>query len=458
MQAIRVTASNAGLFTPTATTIAAAAANEMDRANALFLLRSAVSNLSFALQNLGNPVSRISEEARSHLSFNQRVALENSFSLRTTTLKTHLARLRTQLTQPDSRIFSNLNRIRYELEFVRNEYLKSEMVFGYYVDLLHTRGIMWMGPTLKGYDHLATLTLRLFLSPLGHTVPTVVVYLEQIGDGAAILRADISLWDRLRNPCAVIKVPQNTIWTPRSSVFHEAGHQIGSITGLNREGADLLYNTVRAAGGSTWLAEYWRFCATEIVADQVATQLTNWVGATTLYNIYSGSSGSSLGRGARMFMVIPRDTHLMGYLRLRSNIESCRLALGRGPWDQLQKALEILYPISLAPAWSARIITESLPILPMICRALARTKLACFGGKSFEEMYPMKSCSPGATRRVLNTDLSNFSVGMTGMLQDPILTLVAFGTIQMIGGKSIYWVTEEMRKWLMELGKREAGN
>jgi hypothetical protein len=431
---------------------------DSDRENVLFLLRSSLSSLSHAIENLVNPVSRISEEARSYLSHNQRVALENAFSLRTVNVKKLLARLKVDLVQPKDKIFANLDKIRHDTDFVRNEYLKSEMVFGYYVDLLHTRGIAGIGPILKGYDHLSVLTLRTFLSPLGHQIPTVVVYLEQVGDGAAIMRADISLWDRLRNPCAVIKIPQSNIRTPRSSIFHEAGHQVGSITGLNQEAAELLYNTVKAAAGSEWLAEYWKFCATEIVADQIATQLTNWVGATTMYNIYSGSSGSTLGRGARMFAVIPHDTHLMGYLRIRSNIESCRLALGRGPWDQMEKALEIVYPKRLASAGSARIIEQSLPILPTICRALARTKLKSFGGKSFEEMYPMRLCSMDAVRRVLNLDLSNFSVGMNGMLQNPILTVVAFGTLQMLGGKSIYWVTSEMDKWLSELGKREAMN
>jgi hypothetical protein len=427
-----------------------------ERGNALFLLRSSVTNLSYAIESLVSPISKISEESRSYLSFSQRVALENSFSLRTVNVKRHLARLREELTQPADKIFADLARIRHNLDFVRNEYLKSEMAFGYYVDLLHTRGIAGMGPILKGYDHLSTLTLRLFLTPLHHKIPSVVVYLEQIGDGAAILRADIALWDRLRNPCAVIKVPQSNILTPRSSIFHETGHQIGSITGLNKECAELLYNVVRAAGGSEALAQYWKFCGIEIVADQVATQLTNWIGAITMYNIYSGSSGSSLGRAARMFAVIPHDTHLMGYLRIRCNIESCRQALGRGPWDQMERALDMLYPTSLAPPLSSKIISESLPILPTICRALARTRLKSFGGRSFEEMYPMRLCSMDHVKRVLNIDLSNFSVGMNGMLQNPILTVVAFGTLQMLGGKSIYWVSREMGKWLSELGKREA--
>jgi len=426
-----------------------------DKANALLLLRNSVNSLTISVNNLVNPVSRISEDARKHLAFDQQVALENSFSLRTVNLKRKLAQLRTELAQPVDQIFANLHRIRFELERLRNEYLKSEMVYGFYLDLLHTRGVMGMGKILRGYDKLALHTLRLFLLPLGHDIPRVVVYLEQIGDGAAILRADIALWDRMRNPCAVIKIPQNSICTPRSSIFHEAGHQIGSITGLNHEGAQLLYNTVKGAGASSELAEYWRFCATEIVADQIATQLTNWIGALTLFNIYSGSSGSSLGTAARMFATIPFDKHLMGYLRIRCNIMSCRLVLGKGPWDQLEKAIEILYPVHLAPDNSRRVIMESLPILPNICRALSATRMRCFGGRTFEQLCPMRWGSLNSTKKLLNSDLSNFSVGMKQLLKNPILTLVAFGAVSTVGRKSLYWVTDEMSKWLTMLGEGE---
>jgi hypothetical protein len=431
-----------------------------DRANVIFLLRHSLNNLSIAVDNLVNPILKISEEARMYFTFSQRVAIENAFSLRTTTLKKNLALLKEELAQPEIKIFANRHRIRSKLESLRNEYLRSEMVFGYYVDLLHTRAIQGFGKILKGYDYLATETLKRFLGPLGHEIPKVIVYLEQIGDGAAILRADISLWDRLRNPCAIIKMPQSSVRTPRSSIFHEAGHQIGSITGLNREAAKLLYNTIRNAGGpdSEYVASYWKHCATEIVADQIATQLTNWIGAITLYNIYSGSSGSSLGTGGRMFTVIPADNHLMGYLRIKSNIESCRLAFrafGRGrPWDQMDQSLDILYPITLASRTSVRIIEGSLPLLPTICKALAHTKLISFGGRSFEDICPMNVNSLRSVRRLLNLDLSNFSVSRQTMLENPILTFVAFGMIQMLGGKSQYWVTAEMDKFLSALGNR----
>jgi fructose-specific phosphotransferase system IIC component len=70
----------------------------------------------------------------------------------------------------------------------------------------------------------------------------------------------------------------------------------------------------------------------------------------------------------------------------------------------------------------------------------------------------MQLGSISAVRRVLNVDLSNFSVGMNGLIQNPILTIVAFGTLQMLGRKSPYWINDEMRKWLEELGKREVVN
>jgi hypothetical protein len=312
-----------------------------DRANGIFLLRHSLNNLSIAVDNSVNPILRISEEARIHLTFSQRVAIENAFSLRTVNQK-NLALLKEELAQPEIKIFANRDSMRSKLEALRNEYLRSEMVYGYHIDLLHTRAIANVGKILKGYDYLATETLKRFLAPLGHKIPKVVVYLEQIGEGVAIMRADISLWDRLRNPCAIIKMPQNSVRTPRSSIFHEAGHQIGSITGLNREVAKLLYNTIRSAGGSDseYVASYWKHCSTEIVADKIATQLTNCVGAVTLYNFYSGFSGSSVGTAGRMFTVIPGDTHLIGYLRIKSNIKFCRLAFGRrGPWDRIDHSL-----------------------------------------------------------------------------------------------------------------------
>ena len=362
--------------------------------------------------------------------------------------------MRTELSQNDNIIFKDLDAIRRRLEALRNEYLKSEMAFGLYVDLLHTRAIETeMGRILKGYDKLATITMRHFLSPLGHEIPTVLVYLEQIGDGAAILRADISLWDRMRNPCAIIKLPQSTLNMPRSSIFHEAGHQIGSITGLNREVADLLYNTVRNAGGSHILAQYYRYCATEIVADQVANQLTNWISAITLYNIYSGGSGSSLGTGSRMFGVIPRDTHLNGYLRIRCAIESAKLALGaRGPWTDLERTLEILYPISLASGRSSQIINESIPLLPSICKALAATKLMSLRGKSFEQIYPMRMGSLNSIRKTFKHGSNKLLCRHECAAQKSHSYSCCFWNAQMMGGKTIHWISNGMRKWLIALG------
>jgi len=41
------------------------------------------------------------------------------------------------------------------------------------------------------------------------------------------------------------------------------------------------------------------------------------------------------------------------------------------------------------------------------------------------------------------------------MLELPILTLVAFGALSTVGGKSLYWNTREMYNWLTALGDKE---
>lgn len=422
--------------------------------NAVFLLKNSLNGLSFSIDNLVNPVSKIDEDARATLSFSQIVAIENSFSLRTVHLKKMLGELKHEMIQNDDIILSKVDIIRKKLEMLRNVYLRSEMVFGYYIDLLHTRALINVGKALKGYDVLSKDILQIFLRPLGHVIPEVVVYLEQIGDGAAIMRADISLWDRIRNPCAIIKLPQSSLYIPRSSIVHEVGHQIGSITGLNKETASLLYNTIRSEGGSERLANYWKLCSTEIIADQIATQLTNWISALTLYNIYSGSAGSSIGFAGRMFNIIPNDPHLMGYLRIRSSLESCRQAFGKGPWDDMVKSLEILYPVSLASPFSLNVIQESLPLIPKICQAFSKARFSSLNGKSFEHIFPMSKTSPNSVKKFLNINLTTFSVGANTRLKYPIHTLVGFGILQMLGGNSIHWIANGMQEWLAALGRR----
>jgi hypothetical protein len=70
-------------------------------------------------------------------------------------------------------------------------------------------------------------------------------------------------------------------------------------------------------------------------------------------------------------------------------------------------------------------------------------------------MFPMKKSSPNMIKKLLNLDLSNFSIDMVTRIRYPFQTLVAFGIMQMMGGKSTYWVTSEMGKWLNFLGEQE---
>ena len=117
--------------------------------------------------------------------------------------------------------------------------------------------------------------------------------------------------------------------------------------------------------------------------------------------------------------------------------------------------MNILYPLKNASNYSKRIIYESLPLIPLICKTLSKTKLVSLKGKSLEDVFPMQLASPYSIKKLLTFDLSHFSVDMNTMVKYPIHTMVAFGTIQMLGKKSIIWITDEMSKWLAKLGEVE---
>ena len=57
--------------------------------------------------------------------------------------------------------------------------------------------------------------------------------------------------------------------------------------------------------------------------------------------------------------------------------------------------------------------------------------------------------------KLLNLDFSNFSVGVTKMLENSISTLVAFEALITIREKSLYWITDEMCKRLTALDDKQ---
>jgi hypothetical protein len=219
------------------------------------------------------------------------------------------------------------------------------------------------------------------------------------------------------------------------------------MTGWNQEGAELLYHTILEAGGPADIASYWKACTTEVLADHFSIQQANLIAPVGLHSIYAGTI-------SRVFAVKPGDPHPMGYLRIMHGLAACKLAFGKGPWDEYARAIDLLYPTKLASPMALRIVSQSMPIIPLISKTLSMTKMKCFGDRSLDDLYSMKTASPDSIKMLLNKNLSSFNVTTEQQIKNPIQALVGFGIMNLFGGRSMYWITEEMRKWLTALGDR----
>jgi hypothetical protein len=416
---------------------------EKDFNNCLFLQRLPLNSLTVAVDSLVNPIANVSEASRRHLSTKQRLAIERSFQSRTAGLKAHLAELKKEFT--NIRNMEGLLLFRSNLQSVRDHYFSTEQVFEYYVDLLHTRSERDMGMLLRGCDQIAYASLQQVLHQLGHEVPTVICYQDR-GEGASILKAGIMLWDSNRNPAAVIKVVRSAIPLPRlTSILHECGHQVAHITNWNQELGELLYNSILSAGGPKYLAHIWESWASELAGDFFSLHQSSIASILGLYEVVAGSA-------IRIARIIPGDPHPPGILRLMVGIQALKIVYGStGPWHDLDRVLRILYPINAGGAEASKVITDSIPLLPAICKAISRTKMKAFSGKSLDMLLPWDHASPKTLKKFLNKDFSNFSVDAKMLVNHPIVALLGFRLIQMFGGRSHYWIIEQMHKWLVSL-------
>ena len=136
------------------------------------------------------------------------------------------------------------------------------------------------------------------------------------------------------------------------------------------------------------------------------------------------------------------------------SIMACRTVLGDGPWNDYDKALDTLFPLTMAQPKVAEIITESQPLFGLLCKVILNTKMDCFSGKSLLQILPWDNVSPSSIKYYLNKDQSDFSVSNDVLVKHPIIALTCFRYIQMFGGRPQKWLADKMRDWLILLSSR----
>ncbi|MBM3784645.1 MAG: hypothetical protein FJW30_09820 [Acidobacteria bacterium] len=265
----------------------------------------------------------------------------------------------------------------------RMAYSQVESVIDFYVDALNTRSAPLMGSLLRACDWLAAQALHRALLPLALPRPPVLVYADK-GLGAAILKADLRLWDGTWNPAAAIRVAMHNIVRP-TALVHEAGHQVAHATGWTRELAQVIREGMPAESGETWAA--W---ASEIAADVYAFCLCGYASVLALQDVLDG--GPDLVLTER-----PGDPHPTPFLRVVINMELCRHVFGAGPWVE-QKNRWIAKYSRHPEAANSRAIAASLPEMPRLAELLMETPLRAFRNRSARQLLNPEQVSPESLR------------------------------------------------------------
>jgi hypothetical protein len=269
---------------------------------------------------------------------------------------------------------------------LRRRYLQVETILDFYGHAIGTRTNPEVAALMRGFDIVAADSLEALLRPLGIEGPPVLTYLTG-GLGAAVLRADVLLWDGANPaPAATLKLARQNLCCP-TALFHETGHQFAYLTGWNGELADALELVLRRR--STELAELWRSWASEVAADVHAFALAGWSPVPALANVVDGTTDAVL-------RIIPGDPHPMPLVRVLLNAALCRAWFGAGPWDALARVWveRHLVPGGSEGSDAERLARLSIDALGDLVDVCTRRPMHAFHGRPFAEIADPRQAAP----------------------------------------------------------------
>ncbi len=258
--------------------------------------------------------------------------------------------------------------LRSEIITFRTRFTRVETALDFYGDAVNARSSPKLAALLRTCDLLATRAMQSVLVPLGKPVPPALSYVDK-GLGAAILRANLRLWDgSTLSPVAAIKLTRHNLLRP-TALLHEAGHQVAHLTGWNESLRDDLRQLLRE---DPELAESWSGWASEISADIFAFVHTGYAAVIALHDVVAGTPGA-------VFRQLPGDPHPLPALRVLLNIQLCQRWFGAGPWDEMSSAWRSAYPLRSVPAARRSFFMRSLQVLPRIAELCLLGAVPGFG-------------------------------------------------------------------------------
>ena len=333
-----------------------------------------------------------------------------------------------------------IERIISDLENLRSQYFKIETTLNFFTDAINSRTNPRITAWLNTYDHMAFQSMYKILTPLGKAPPPVLTYYEK-GLGAMILKYGLRLWDRYTiSPAAMIKIARQNAERP-TALIHEAGHQVAHILDWNDELRKTLYH-----GLPKNISKVWAKWASEIAADAFAFVHTGYAAVASLHDVLSGNK-------SWVFRFSEEAVHPISYLRVLLGVDMCRLFYGNGPWDEMEKAWRLRYPMGFADDDVRIIIKRSIPILRKVNQLTLQTKMNAFGGKSIVYFIDPMQVSPKALYQ-FEKRVGNALFNSSHWVNAESLKLLALSgyKIAVLPSKTNQYINDQ-RKWMLRLGK-----
>ncbi len=346
-------------------------------------------------------------------------------------LRSHLAR-----SQDDSLLD--------ELEDYRKAYLRAETTLNFFTNAINSRTNTNLAALLSACDWIARKCMEGVLQPLGFSVPPVLCYPAD-GEGAAVLKAGLRLWDRdTINPVAAIKIARHNLLRP-TALLHEAGHQVSYILHWNEELSEALASALAPFGEG--IAGIWSQWSSEISADTYAFVHAGYASVSSLHDVLSGQI-------ERVFRFSPGDPHPINYLRVLLSVEMCRQVYGAGHWDQVEAYWKKLYPIERAPDSLQAFLRQSVARLPLIARVCLQHPFRAFGGRSISFWIDPARVSWASLRQLENTVGPSLLTSPYWLRREGIRLLALYGYRFALQPHRAVEILDRQRSWLIRLGQQ----
>ena len=265
-----------------------------------------------------------------------------------------------------------------------------------FMDMLTQRLSDDIGPLLRGCDRIAADALQ--RSFLAETTVPPLVYCDR-GFGASTLREGVHLSKNIPNPIPFIAIPYSRMMEKYNliSINHEVGHQALIKLNMVTLWQQVFKEALKKAGAPPIIQDLYANWSKEIVPDFWAFCLSGMAQTCSIRDVLVLPT-------PMMFSISTLQPHPPSYLRFLVSVECCRQMWGQGDWDDWEIEWLTLYPTIDLDDATRQIIMDARQYIPVVAKALLRTKFKKLGNKPLTSLFDMAVLAPKTLKKCAYTE------------------------------------------------------